>query len=390
MRNSKWFKLLIVLLIASILIIGATQRFDTIIAKKIVITGSGGFELGDNSGSFDLNGKELTLDADDDSSITCDTDDQCDWELGGQDEYVLTAAVFDIGEGTLSRIDLDADNDTSVRSSTDDQINLELGGADQFVLKIPPAPVTGSQTTRLFELAATTPVYTNGTNVLTGLNVDLAIGNATGGTNTIDAIGIDDITGDAQVTETGLSVGTGFDIALDVQGQRIDLDADNDSDVIASFDDVITFTVGAATGHVDVATGNLKVGDGTPSFTQDGEDAYFEGAVELASDSILGAQATISITFGTAFTPTGRYQPISSFDFGAGAGQVATAITAPTDDTNGKLLLLTNVNATQVITIDGTGTTVECKADIVMGPEDMLSLLWNGDDWNCISFYDNS
>ncbi len=386
MDKRKWFNLLVVIMLASIVILGAVQKFDTIHAKKIVVTGSGGFELGDNSGSFDLNGKELTLDADDDSSITCDTDDQCDWELGGADEYVFTAAIFDIGEGTLTRIDFDADNDTSLRSSADDQFDIELGGSDQFVMKIPPAPVTGSQTTRLFELAATTPVYTNGTNVLTGLNIDLAIGNATGGTNTVDAIGIDAITGDAQVTETGLSVGTGFDIAVDVQGQKIDLDADNDTNMVASVDDIITFTIGAAAGHVDIATGNLKVGNGTPTFTQDGEDTYLEGTVEMASDMILGAQSSISVESTLQITPTGRYQPLISGDLGSTVNDIA----APTDDTIGKMLLLHNINTTNVITIDGTGTTVECKADVVLGVQDTLQLLWNGDDWICISNYDNS
>ena len=305
MKNQKWFKLLVAVMIVSILIIGATpalQRYNLIYVKKLVVTGSGGLVLGDASGSLDLNGKEMTLDADDDSSITCDTDDQCDWELGGADEYVLTAAIFDIGEGTLtridfdadndtsirssaddqidlelggsdiytmtasnfhfngkvldldvdidtsitasaddqidieiagadeyiltagildigngtlSRIDLDADNDTSIRSSADDQLDLELGGSDQFVMKIPPAAITGSQTTRLFELAATTTVYTNGTNILSGLNIDLAIADATGGENTISAIEIDPITDDAQITEKAIKIGDEWDIAID-------------------------------------------------------------------------------------------------------------------------------------------------------------------------------
>lgn len=256
MRNQNWFRLLVVLLVASLLIIGAVQKFDTIHAKKIVITGSGGFELGDNSGSFDLNGKELTLDADDDSSITCDTDDQCEWELGGQDEYVFTAAVFDIGEGTLTRMDLDADNDTSIRSSEDDQINLELGGsdiytmtatnfyfngkvlmldadidtsitasaddqidfelagADQVVLKAV-AAADSAATNEYTEIAFTTPVDTTGANTHNALTIDLAIGNATGGTNAVTAIQIDPITDDPQVVEKAINIGDEWDYAID-------------------------------------------------------------------------------------------------------------------------------------------------------------------------------
>lgn len=388
MKNQKWFKLLVVLLIASVLIIGAVQKFDTIHAKKIVVTGSGGFELGVNSGAFDLNGKQLKLDSDGDSSITCDTDDQCDWELGGQDEFVFTAAVFDLGEGTLTRIDLDANGDTSFRSSAPDQMDFELGGSDQFVLKIPPAPVTGSQTTRLFELAATTPIYTNGTNVLTGLNVDLAIGNATGGTNAVDAIGIDAITGDAQITETAVSVGTGFDIALDVQGQPIHLDTANNNSIVSSVDNVITFTLGAGAGHLDIATGNLKVGDGTPTFTQDGEDAYIEGTTELAGDWVTTPQATFVVIMSEPITPTGYYMPMTTSQ--PAQPSLVSNVAAPTDDTTGKRLLLHNIDSTEAITVDGTGVDVECKADIVLDVQDTLELLWNGDDWICISNYDNS
>ena len=315
MNNRKWMQLSSALIIASILLIGAVQRFDHIQAKKITVTGSGGLVLGVSSGALDINGKQLILDVDADTSITCDTDDQCDWEFGGQDEYVLTAAIFDIGEGTLTRIDLDADNDTSIRSRDDDTIDFELGGSDVF-----------SMTASNFYL-------------------------------------------NAKILAT---------------------DEDQDTTIQSSVDDVLTITLGAAAGHLDVAIGNLKVGDGTPTFTQDGEDAYVEGVLEAASDVIMGAQSTISVVFGIPITPTGWYQPIESADFGAGAGQVVTPIAAPSGDTNGTRLLLYNINASQVITIDGTGTTVECKADVILAPTDTLELFWNGDDWKCISNYDNS
>jgi hypothetical protein len=226
--NRNWTQLLTVLLISSILLIGAVQRFDTIQAKKIIITGSGGLNLGTTSGSFDLNAKQMIL---------------------------------------------DDDADTTLAASTDDQAVM---------------------------------------------------------------------------------------------------------------------TLGAATGYFNVDTGNLRVGDATPTFTQTGEDAYIEGTVEMASDLIMGPQSTISVVFGIPITPTGWYQPIQSADFGSGDGQAVTPIAAPANDTNGTRLLLYNINASQVITIDGTGTTVECKADIVLGSTDTLELFWNGDDWKCIANYDNS
>jgi len=310
-NNRKWMQLLTVLLITSILLIGAVQRFDTIQAKKIIVTGSGGLVLGASSGALDINGKQLILDADADSSLTADTDDQLDLELGGSDEYVFTAAVFDISEGTLSRIDLDADNDTSIRSSTEDQIDFELGGSDVYSM-------------------------------------------------------------------------TASNLYLD--DNILTFNANQNISLQSPISGVLTITLPLAANRLDIATGNLKVGDGTPTFTQDGEDLYVEGALEMATDMILGAQTSFSVTTGIPITPTGRYQPIVSIAQIAAGG--TSDIAAGT--TVGEMLMLHNINATQIITVDGTGLSVECKTDIVLRGGDILTLIWNGTDWNCVSNYDNS
>jgi hypothetical protein len=216
---------------------------------------------------------------------------------------------------------MDADGDTSLTADTDDQIDVEIAGADDFVF-----------------------------------------------------------------TANTLEVQTGS--VIDFNGTVANIDADADTTMQASVDDVITFTIGAAAGSLDVATGNLKVGNGTPTFTQDGEDAYVEGLLEIGGDQVDGAQSTFTVVYGIPITPTGKYQPLDSAT--SEAGNAASDIAAPTDDTIGKRLILHNINASQVITIDGTGATVECKADVVLGAQDTLELLWNGDDWICISTYDNS
>lgn len=60
----------------------------------------------------------------------------------------------------------------------------------------------------------TTPVDTTGTNSHYALNIAGTIGNASGGTNVFRAINIANITGDSEVTENGLVIGTGFDNGL--------------------------------------------------------------------------------------------------------------------------------------------------------------------------------
>lgn len=180
-----------------------------------------------------------------------------------------------------------------------------------------------------------------------------------------------------------LSTGRG---SLDISGNELVMDVDSDTTMVSSVDDVLTITLGATAGHVDIATGNLKVGNGTPTFTQDGEDAYIEGTLELAENLVMGAQTTFSVVLGIPITPTGLYQPLTSGVPTAGA--LVSPIAA--GGTIGERLVLHNINATQVITIDGTGTTVECQADVVLGAQDTLELLWNGADWICLTNYDNS
>ena len=114
-------------------------------------------------------------------------------------------------------IDLDADGDTSICADTDDQIDLEIGGADVIVLEdFGATTITTDTTTHLFEVLDTTNVMTGGTNILSAINVDLGIGNSTGGTNVVNALRIDSITQDASNTETAIYIGTGWDVGFDV------------------------------------------------------------------------------------------------------------------------------------------------------------------------------
>jgi len=118
-----------------------------------------------SAGALDLNGAVLTVDADADTTITADTDDQIDIAIAGADDFKFTANTFtalsgstiaantiaettgasgvtidgvllkdttvDIN-GTADGIILDTDGDTTISSPTDDQIDIEIAGADDF------------------------------------------------------------------------------------------------------------------------------------------------------------------------------------------------------------------------------------------------------------------
>ena len=132
----------------------------------VQVVNGGGFVM---SAGFDLNGQIMTLDADADTTLTADTDDQVDFALEGNDQFILRA---------VAAADSGATNDNT-------------------------------------EIAFTSPVDTTGANIHNALTVDLAIGNSTGGTNAVVGIQIDGITDDPQVVEKAINIGDEWDYALD-------------------------------------------------------------------------------------------------------------------------------------------------------------------------------
>ena len=91
-------------------------------ATTKLTTKSTGVEI---TGSLDMNGGEVILDADADTSITADTDDQIDIKVGGTDEMKLTTSGIVINEGGNSR-------DFRVEGDNKDNLLLVDGSADKI------------------------------------------------------------------------------------------------------------------------------------------------------------------------------------------------------------------------------------------------------------------
>jgi hypothetical protein len=53
-----------------------------------------------STGAYDLDGNQLTLDPDADTSITASTDDQIDFEISGADDFTMTANAFNVLTGS--------------------------------------------------------------------------------------------------------------------------------------------------------------------------------------------------------------------------------------------------------------------------------------------------
>jgi len=218
-----------------------------------------------NGGEIDIHGNQLDLDEDNDTSITVDTDDQIDVEIAGGDVAVMkawpiadqtsttnllelidtspvdttgtqthNALVIDLGigastGGTNIVTALQIDGITGDNNVTENAINIgagwlvDLNGATDLIIAVDavavatvkdPAGADSATTTALLEIAGTSPVDTTGTNVHEFITIDVAVGDSSAGTNAVTALQIDGISGDAEVTETAINLGSGWDVGI--------------------------------------------------------------------------------------------------------------------------------------------------------------------------------
>jgi hypothetical protein len=137
---------------------------------------------------------------------------------------------------------------------------------------------------------------------------------------------------DAGTTVWGINDGGDIEAGggdIDLNGRDLIIDADGDTILgqTGSTDDQADVTLGGATGIFGVYTGNVKVGNGTPTVAQDGEDFYVEGQVEV--DGELQADGAIDANSTSDFADT------ATFSKGSGNALVVSASGAI--DANGDL-----------------------------------------------------
>ena len=101
--------------------------------------------------TLDMNGKELILDADADTSITADTDDQIDFKTGGSDRLII-----------------EADGDVKIGTTSDPS----HGTADNHVLAISGKQNNGSGVLAFIDTAGNSDALLTGDNGSLTINVD--------------------------------------------------------------------------------------------------------------------------------------------------------------------------------------------------------------------------
>ena len=311
----------------------------------------------------DLNGSELILDADADTSITASTDDQIDFKIGGADEIIMTATALSpatangnaLGTAALEWADLflsdgavinfGADQDVSLThvhndglllSSTDKlQFNdasqfihgssatvLSLGATDEIDLTATAidingtCDVSGAFTTGSTIVATgvvTAAGFTIGSAVINEAELETIDGITAGTVIASKALVADaniDITGGRNITISGeLDAAT-----LDISGNA-DIDGTLEADAITINGTAIGSIYGVVAGSSSIVTvGAVNAGSITSGFTSIDVGAgaitttgvITGGTVEATTDTAAGDNAAIGYTSAEGLILTGQ------------------------------------------------------------------------------------
>ena len=113
-----------------------TNTTDTVVGRDTTDTLTNKtLDSGIVSTSLDLNGSELILDADADTSITADTDDQIDIKIGGNDRITLQSGIIDLkNDGAESQLKLYCESSNAHYTQIQASPHANYGGGNVTVV----------------------------------------------------------------------------------------------------------------------------------------------------------------------------------------------------------------------------------------------------------------
>ena len=127
-----------------------SDKLSPVTATTTTFGDSGDKLLFTTGTNLDMNGVELILDADADTSITADTDDQIDIRIAGADDFQFTANTFTAAASSVVALDDGAvatpaltntgDLNTGIYFPAADTVGVTAGGTEQFRFGSNPIP----------------------------------------------------------------------------------------------------------------------------------------------------------------------------------------------------------------------------------------------------------
>jgi len=217
-------------------------------------------------------------------------------------------------------------------------------------------------------------------------NSDLTtINNSSGAITVNDNVAVAGVADAVQLAVTGYTTQTSNLVIVE--------QSDGDDRLTVSNAGAVALTQDAGTDLVNVLTGSLKIGNGSPSVAQDGEDGYvegqlevdgeaqFDGAIDANSTSGFAGNATFDafqISTSQSITPTdgGVITPTAGIVLLTPAGEVTPTIAACT---GGEHLILYN-QENQSINLADSGNLIATGA-LVLTQYDTLPLVCVATKW---------
>jgi len=140
-----------------------------------------GNSAGTHTGAVDLNGGVLTLDADADTTITADTDDQIDIAFGGNDRITLSSGLIDLkNDGSQSALRLYCETSNAHYAALQAPAHSDFSGNITLTLPATSDTLVGRTATQtLTNKTLTSPTIT-GTGAIAGAFTGNLTGNVTG------------------------------------------------------------------------------------------------------------------------------------------------------------------------------------------------------------------
>ena len=362
-----------------------------------------GNTAGTHTGAVDLNGGVLTLDADADTTITADTDDQIDIAFGGNDRITLATGLIDLkNDGSQSALRLYCESSNAHYAALQAPAHSAFSGNVTVTLPATTDTLVGRDTTdTLTNKTLTSPTIT-GTGAIAGTFTGNLTGNASGSSgsctgNSATATEATNVTVTANNSTDETVYPLFVDGATGTQGVETDTGLSyNPSSGVLSATTFSGALSGALTGNV---TGNISgnqsggtvsatsaaIADltaqrvviaGTSGELEDSSNLTFNGSLlnvvgDVTASGTITGDLTGDVTGNLTGNVTGAASKITVADESTDTTCFPVFVTAATGNrspatgsnltfnSNDGTLSTTNLTLTGNLTVQGSTTTVE-------------------------------